>query len=95
MLLWTQGNAPTAVGGRDFFKEGKGIPSPLLLHRFAGHGPMFDAASSVLQLSKMDWNNDSLYDRLPVTLSYASVLARVLKRMPKLAHLEYQFRFFM
>jgi hypothetical protein len=29
----------------------------------------------------MDWNNDALYDALPVTLEYAKVLARVVKRM--------------
>jgi hypothetical protein len=31
VLLWTQGNAPSAVGGKNYFKEGKGIPSPLEL----------------------------------------------------------------
>ena len=43
----------------------------------------------------MDWNNDALYDRRPVTISYASVLASVVKRMPTLAPVPYQFRFFM
>jgi hypothetical protein len=38
VLLWTQGNAPGFAGGRNFYKEGKGIPTPLFLHRFAGHG---------------------------------------------------------
>jgi hypothetical protein len=33
----------------------------------------------------MNWNNDSLYDRLPVTLEYAKVLADTVKRMPRLA----------
>ncbi len=37
VLLWTQGNVPMA-GERDFYKEGKGIPSPLMLTRFAGEG---------------------------------------------------------
>ena len=43
----------------------------------------------------MNWNNDSLYDPLPVTLSYAKVLARVVKRIPILGTTPYQFRFFM
>jgi hypothetical protein len=43
----------------------------------------------------MDWNNDSLYDRLPVTLGYAKVLARTLKRMPHIAPKPYEFRYFM
>ena len=27
-LLWTQGDAPSAVGNRHYYKEGKGIPAP-------------------------------------------------------------------
>jgi len=49
----------------------------------------------VLGLSKMDWNNDALYDLLPVTIGYAKVLARVIKRMRGLGSTPYQFRFFM
>lgn len=95
VLLWTQGNAPTAVGGKSFFKEGKGIPSPLLLTRYAGHGSWDEGCRAALGLTKMDWNNDSLYDRLPVTLSYAKVLAKTIKRMPMLSRKPYEFRFFM
>jgi hypothetical protein len=95
ILLWTQGNAPAAVGGQNFFKEGKGIPSPLLLRRFAGHGALDETCKAVLGLSKMDWNNDGLYDRLPVTLGYARVLARTVRRIPALAATPYQFRLFM
>jgi hypothetical protein len=43
----------------------------------------------------MDWNNDALCDPLPVTLEYAKVLARVVKRMSLLGSAPYQFRFFM
>ena len=39
----------------------------------------------------MNWNNDSLYDTLPVTMAYAKVLARVVKRMPSLKRTPYQF----
>lgn len=95
LLLWTQGNAPTAVGGKNFFKEGKGIPGPILLKRFAGQGGWAESARAALGLTKMDWNNDSLYDRLPVTLSFASVLADTIKRMPSLSKRPYEFRFFM
>ena len=94
-LLWTQGNAPSAVGGNNYFKEGKGIPSPLLLIRHAGHGSWEDGCRSVLDLTKMNWNHDGLYDRLPVTLSYSSVLANIAKRMETFTSLPYQFRFFM
>jgi hypothetical protein len=43
----------------------------------------------------MDWNNDALYDPLPVTIGYSKVLARVVKRMHGLGNIPYQFRFFM
>lgn len=95
LLLWTQGNACDAVGGKNFFKEGKGIPSPVELVRFAGHGGWDESCRAVLGLSKMNWNNDGLYDRLPVTLGYAQILARVVKRMTHLGSRPYEFRFFM
>ena len=43
----------------------------------------------------MNWNNDSLYDRLPVTLAYAKTLARTVKRMPTIMSRPYEFRMFM
>lgn len=94
-LLWTQGNAPTAVGGKNFFKEGKGIPKPLLLTRYAGHGSWDEDCKAILGLSKMNWNNDGLYDFLPVTLGYSEVLARTVKRIPDLMPRPYEFRYFM
>jgi hypothetical protein len=55
-----------------------------------------DLCREVLALSKMDWNNDGPYDRLPVTLSFAQMLAKkVVKRMPKLEPRSYAFRLFM
>jgi hypothetical protein len=94
VLLWTQGNVPMA-GEKDFYKEGKGIPSPIMLSRFAAHGAFDQVCRDVLGLSKMNWNNDGLYDRLPVTMSYASVLARTIKRMPQIDSRPHQFRFLM
>jgi hypothetical protein len=43
----------------------------------------------------MDWNNDALHDALPVTIGYAKVLSRAVKRMNGLGSSPYQFRFFM
>ena len=43
----------------------------------------------------MNWNNDALYDHLPVTMTFAKVLSRVVKRIPELGKRPYQFRFFM
>lgn len=93
VLLWTQGVAPSIA--TNFYKEGKGIPTPLLLRRFAGHGGWGPRCVEVLGLTKMDWNNDALYNRSPVTLSYASELARIMKRSPDMGPGPYPLRFFM
>lgn len=55
----------------------------------------YSIASEVLTLSKVDWNNDRLYDWLRSTLSYAGVLARTMKCMPDLAPQPYLDRFFL
>lgn len=97
-LLWTQGNVPqqqTRGGVRDYFKEGKGTPKPVLVRRFAGNVSMTETSRAILALTKMNWNNDALYDRLPVTLGFASTLARTIKRMPHLSSRPYDFRLFM
>ena len=93
-LLWTHGDASGITNG-SFFQGGRSTPRPIRLIRHAGHGTWDDTARAILGLSKMNWNNDSLYDLLPVTLSYAKVLARVVKRIPNLGAKPYQFRFFM
>lgn len=96
VLLWTQGDVPSAASGRGhYFKEGKGIPSPLLLRRFAGHGGWDDTCRHLLALTKMNWNSDSLYDQSPVTLSYARSLAKIVGRLDSFSSVPYQSRFFM
>jgi hypothetical protein len=95
-LLWTHGDVRgIADNGRAYFQGARSTPRPIRLIRHAGHGPWDDCARSILGLTKMDWNNDALYDPLPVTLGYAKVLARVVKRMKGLGSSSYQFRFFM
>ncbi|MFH1969018.1 MAG: hypothetical protein ABIJ53_01730 [Verrucomicrobiota bacterium] len=94
-LLWTHGDAPGICERGSYFQGARSTPRPLRLVRHAGHGPWDETAIAVLGLSKMNWNNDALYDPLPVTMSYAKVLARVVKRMPGLGTAPYQFRFFM
>ena len=93
-LLWMHG-AVESFGPKTYFQGQRGTPRPIRLVRHAGHGPWDDTARAALALSKMNWNNDGLYDPLPVTMSYAKVLARVLKRMSNLGTTPYQFRFFM
>lgn len=94
-LLWTHGDVQGVRDGGSYFQGARSTPRPIRLVRHAGHGPWDDTASAVLALSKMDWNNDALYDPLPVTIEYAKVLARVVKRMHGLGSSPYQFRFFM
>lgn len=92
VLLWTQGNV--ILNNKNFYKEGKNIPSPLLIRRFAGDGGWDRNCQAILGLTKMNWNHDALYDRLPVTLGYASSLATTLKRMNNLVNKPYEFRYF-
>ncbi|MFO0849957.1 MAG: hypothetical protein U0871_15585 [Gemmataceae bacterium] len=92
-LLWTQGTCPAV--GANYFKEGKGIPHPIRVTRHVGGGTFHESSREILGLSKMNWNNDSLYDRMPVTTSYASILAGIVKRMGPLSSLPYDFRYFM
>lgn len=96
-LVWVAGNAPTATINRSasYYQGGKGTPRPLLLTRDAGAGPLEPAASQILALSKMDWNNDALYNGMPCTLHYASVLARTIKHMGSLTSRPYDYRLFM
>jgi len=96
-LLWVAGNAKSATlsGQANYLQGGKGAPRPLLLTRDAGASSLDEIARQVLALSKLNWNNDSLYDPLPVTLRYAQVLARTIKHLPKLTPRPYDYRLFM
>lgn len=94
-LLWTHGDVKGIRERGSYFQGSRSTPRPIRLVRHAGHGPWDDTARTALALSKMNWNNDALYDPLPVTMAYAQVLARVVKRMPGLGSAPYQFRFFM
>lgn len=94
-MLWVHGDVSGISDRGSYFQGAKGTPRPIRLVRHAGHGTWDDTARAILGLSKMNWNNDALYDPEPVTLGYASVLARVVKRMDLLGSAPYQFRFFM
>jgi hypothetical protein len=94
-LLWMHGDVQGVQERGSYFQGARSTPRPIRLVRHAGHGPWDETARSALALSKMNWNNDALYDPLPVTMGYAQVLARVVKRMSGLGSTPYQFRFFM
>ena len=94
-LLWTHGAVQGISNRGSYFQGSRSTPRPIRLIRHAGHGAWDETAQAILGLTKMDWTNDSLYDPLPVTIGFAQVLARVVKRMSGLGTMPYQFRFFM
>lgn len=99
-LLWTQGSV---VGVHvdnpswHVYKEGalKPTPSPILLCRFTGAGGWHETCAAVLGLTKMDWNNNTLYKKLPVTLVYSKYFADIVQQNPNIVDTVYDFRNFM
>lgn len=95
-LLYVNGTAPgLASGNNPFYQGAKSIPSPLLITRDAGAGPLERTANDVLALTKMDWNNDALYGPIPVTIKYSQTLAKVIGHTSGLPDAVYPYRLFM
>lgn len=94
-LVWVAGNVPGASTKGDYYQGGKSIPRPLVLTRHAGSGPLDLIALEALALTKMDWNNDALYDPVPVTIRYSQKLARTIANVPDLPGSTYPYRLFM
>ncbi len=94
-LLWAAGNAPEVSSTGDYYQGKKSIPKPLQLIRHAGRGPLEVVAHEALALTKMDWNNDALYDPVPVSIRYSQKLARTIANVPDLPGKTYPYRLFM
>jgi hypothetical protein len=99
-LLWTQGSVEGVHVENpkyNVYKEGalKPTPSPILVRRFAGVGGWHDTCSGILGLTKMDWNNNTLYKKLPVTLVYSKAFADIIQQNPNMVDEVYDFRNFM
>jgi hypothetical protein len=94
-LVWVAGNAPQVSNKGDYYQGKKSIPKPLLLVRHAGKGPLEITAHEALALTKMDWNNDALYDPVPVSIRYSQRLARTIANVPDLPGNVYPYRLFM
>lgn len=99
-LLWIKGpslgvslSSPTKPSYKDFVFVP--TPRPVLLRRFSGDGGWHDTCQSILSLTKMDWNQTTLYKKLPVTLQYSSLFAQVLKQNPNMTDQIFDFRCFM
>ena len=94
-FVWVAGNAPGVSTTSSYYQGGKSIPRPLVLTRHAGSGPLQLIAAEALALTKMDWNNDALYDPVPVTIRYSKRLARTIANVPSLPGRDYPYRLFM
>jgi len=99
-LLWTQGSVPGVnvdKPNQPVFKEAalKPLPDPILIRRFSGAGGWHATCSSILALTKVDWNNNTLYKTLPVTIGYSKNFADVVKQTNEIVNEVYDYRFFM
>lgn len=99
-LLWTQGSVMGVNVQNQYqpvFKEAalKPLPNPILLRRFSGDGGWHDSCSSVLALTKVDWNNNTLYKTVPASLAYSKTFANVVKHSSDIVNDVYDYRFFM
>ncbi len=94
-LLWIQGTVD--LSGRSVFKEGAltPMPRPVLVKKFLGSNGWHDTCSAILGLTKVDWNNNTLYKSIPITLHYSSLFAQVVRDVPEIIRQKYQYRFFM
>lgn len=99
-LLWTQGSVfgvHIKNPSSDVYKEGalKPTPSPVLIRRFSGTGGWHETCSGIIGLTKMDWNNNTLYKKLPVTLVYSKAFADIIQQNPNMVDSVFDFRNFM
>jgi hypothetical protein len=98
-LIWTHGSVQhDELAGKNlnYYKNGRGIPAPLLVKRFMGKSSALELVNEILMLTKMNWNSgDGLYKILPVTLDFAKTLSRVAKQDLVVYDRPYDFRYFM
>lgn len=100
VLLWTQGSVSgvhTQNPAYSIYKDLKQnpTPSPILLRRFTGNGGWHDTCLGVMGLTKMDWNNNTISKKVPVTIEYSSRFAKIIKQNPSIVNRVYDFRNFM
>jgi hypothetical protein len=98
-LLWTQGSVRGVHlenTSWNVYKEAvlKPTPSPVLVRRFSGQGGWHETCSGILGLTKMDWNNNTLYKKLPVTLVYSKAFADIIQQNPNMVDSVFDIRNF-
>ena len=97
-LLWIQGVVSNLdETNRPIFKDAtfSSIAKPVLIKRYIGVSEWFNTCNSILGLTKVDWNNNTLYKCEPVTLHYSRLFAQVVKEVPEIVRQKYNYRFFM
>lgn len=94
-ILWIQGNVN--MDGKNIFKEGAltPMPHPIMIKKYLGSNSWYDTCRAILGLTKVDWNNNTLYKSNPITLQYSSLFAQVVRDVPEIIRQKYNYRFFM
>ncbi|MCM1270288.1 MAG: SIR2 family protein [Ruminococcus flavefaciens] len=98
LLIWTHGciKDNELLGNRNYYKGGRGVPSPILVKRYQGNSSADLIVKEIMMLTKMNWNSgDSLYKNLPVTIDFSKIVAKMAKQNIALLNQSYDFRYFM
>ncbi|SDF79749.1 hypothetical protein SAMN04244560_01252 [Thermoanaerobacter thermohydrosulfuricus] len=96
-LLFTQGDVleiNLKNRGFHYYQEKRSIPYPLLIQRYLGVAPIETVAEDILKLTKMNWNNLQLYNRLPVTIIFAHRIAQIVKHVENYSNIPSDFRYY-
>jgi SIR2-like domain len=94
-LLWAHGSTNALNRNKQYYLGGNRIPAPLSLIRHYGSSSLETLATEILGLSKMDWNNFDMYDKLPVTIQSSNAIARIGSLLDRFGHSSYDYRLFM
>lgn len=96
LYLYTHGIAPSVRNANfKYIQGGKSIPLPLKVVKHYGNGTMFQIATEILGLSKMNWNSFGLYSKLPCTIDTSNTIARIGKLLSQYEGTIYDYRYFM
>lgn len=93
-LLFGHGSTAALQGNRRFYQGRSRIPAPLRIVRHSGATELTKLAEEVLALTKMNWNNFNLYDRVPATIESSAQIARIGSLLGPLTAKSYDYRLF-
>ncbi len=90
LLLYTRGSVP-------YFRTYPGlyVPQPLLIRPASQNTDLQLAATDILGLSKMNWNNAQLDERDPLTLRTSYRVGSILKHVPSTAEIATRYAYYM